>query len=240
MGSGTIFFQVWGANSTSTLGSLLNLTGSAPIVVAGNNISCPTCNTGLTGSAPIVVSANNVSCPTCSTGGGSYIQLAQTILSSPAASISFTGISGAYSQLELYVTGRSATSAASDTVDVAFNSDTTVADYNIAYLNGDSTGAQGGVTTGTRQLCSFVAATGLANYASQCKASIGAYSGTTFYKSAFITNVLQASNSTTNAWYNSSVALNWANTSAITTITLTLASSDNFVTGTTATLYAIQ
>jgi len=73
-GTGTIVYQVWGANSTSTSA---NLTGTSPIVVAGNNVSCPTCGTSsgsvtsvgttapLTG-GPITTSGS-VACATCVT-----------------------------------------------------------------------------------------------------------------------------------------------------------------------------
>lgn len=44
-GTGTVIYQVWGANSTTTSSALQFITGTSPIVVAGNNISCPTCGT---------------------------------------------------------------------------------------------------------------------------------------------------------------------------------------------------
>lgn len=73
-GSGTIIYQVWGANSTSSSGAL---TGTSPIVVAGNNVSCPTCGTS-SGSvtsvgttAPLtggpITTTGTVACATCVT-----------------------------------------------------------------------------------------------------------------------------------------------------------------------------
>lgn len=60
-GSGTVIYQVWGANSTTSSSSSL-ITGTSPIVVAGNNVSCPTCGTssgtvtGVTATLPLTSS----------------------------------------------------------------------------------------------------------------------------------------------------------------------------------------
>lgn len=79
-GTGKVIYQVWGANSTTSSASSL-ITGTSPIVVAGNNVSCPSCGTS-SGSvtsvgttAPLtggpITTTGSVACATCVTSAAS-------------------------------------------------------------------------------------------------------------------------------------------------------------------------
>ena len=186
---------------------------------------------------------------TCSGGvitavsGGSppgMVRLAQQVLSSPAATVTFAGIGGSFSGLQIAVTARASASATAEDMYMQFNGDTS-ADYSRQYIgaSGGSTGA--GQTTSTAQasIVFISAANALANAPVSAEIWSPAYAGTTFRKEAFST-AGGITGSGVSGIYNQNESVDWSSTAAITSITFGVVGGSNFVTGSTFTLYALQ
>lgn len=158
--------------------------------------------------------------------GNTYTPLATQTLSSAAASVTFSSISGAYTDLVLVVAGQ-ATGAQRNLL-LQFNGDT-ASNYSATILYGDgSAAASVRVTSQTSANVGGIDSTSQSNTIAQ----IMNYSNATTYKT-----VLGRGNSSTNI-VAAKVAL-WRSTSAITSIVAFLAASDTFTTGSTFTLYGI-
>jgi len=163
-----------------------------------------------------------------------YEPIATTTLGTAAATISFTSISSAYTDLRLVFVGYS---VSTDTyAQMRFNSDTG-ANYSSTGLRGNGTAASSyQITSGT-----FIylnnGSNGLNragnNKASMLSVDIFSYTGSN-YKNSLITT---SNDDNGGGTVERSVGL-WLNTAAITSITLLL-DSGNFATGATATLYGI-
>jgi len=154
-----------------------------------------------------------------------YEPIATTTLGSAAASVSFTSISGSYTDLVVVNFTISGNGSASLTV----NGDTG-SNYSRTFMYGDGSSA----------------ASGRSSNASSFTYTVG---GTTNVYSATILNLMNYSNSTTYKTFllrgndpSGATAAHiglWRNTAAITSLTITCASG-NFPTGSTFTLYGIK
>lgn len=171
-------------------------------------------------------------------GGGApgMVQLAQQILASPAATVTFSSISAAYSNLVLTIAARSATSANSDDVYMQLNGDTT-ATYSRSYVgNTVSTvfnGSQSAVAKAT--IFSVTAANSPANTAGMARVELFDYARTVWQKQAVVQNVSPLG--TTASMVVLSEGFNWASTAAINAILFGTVSGANFLTGSVFTLY---
>lgn len=201
----------------------------------GNPIS------SVTASTPIVATATgsvvNLTCPTCGTSGGTpgLVQIAQTVLASPAATITFSSIPGTYSNLQLVINGQTANTSADDVL-CRFNSDTG-ANYDWNYFFFNTVTGNGTNQAQTSAHCANVASNSTsATSPGGASIDIQNYAGTTFYK------ILTAYNTayTGSAMSSTLFSGRWRSTSAITSITLATASGSNFSAGTVATLYGLQ
>ena len=153
-----------------------------------------------------------------------YEKIATTTLGSSAATITFSGISGTYTDLILIASGTSTTS----TIVMQFNNDTG-SNYSDIYMYGDGSSAGAGRhTSQTRIFGSSVGSTISTNIF-----QIQNYSNTTTYKSCLIRG-----NLTTSAV--SAFAGLWRSTSAITRIDLFNHNGGNFDGGFIATIYGIK
>jgi hypothetical protein len=154
-----------------------------------------------------------------------YEPIATTTLGSAAASITFSTISGAYTDLVLVMNGKNAT--AFDNWRLTLNSDTG-SNYSYTYLLGDGTSASSG--RGSNATPMYIGGIPSSDFGTNI-AHINNYSNTTTYK----TVISRASSATNNAaaWVNL-----WRSTSAITTIKIDCGTG-NLATGTSATLYGI-
>ena len=164
-----------------------------------------------------------------------YTPIATQTLGSAAASVTFSSISGTYTDLILVINAKNSTNG-SRRLDLRFNSDTAT-NYSITRLYGNGTTATSDrFTSASAMDVGFLA---------------GA-DGTGFGLS--ILNVQNYSNSTTNKTalfrWNSLTSLSgdqyttagvglWRNTAAITSISLAF-QSDNFAIGSTFTLYGVK
>lgn len=156
--------------------------------------------------------------------GNTYESIATQTLSSSAASVTFSSISGTYTDLVLVFNGTLTTSATS--WGLQFNSDTGT-NYSITSLFGD--GSSAGSNRATNQT-----------------STVGSFSGTD--NSTNIHQIMNYSNSTTfktvlsrnngGGFVSARVAL-YRSTSAITTVTA-ITVSNQFATGSTFSLYGIK
>jgi len=163
-----------------------------------------------------------------------YEPIATTTLSTTATTVSFTSISGAYTDLVLVANVQRATTAENPSLTLRFNSDTGT-NYSMTNLLGNGSSASSSRQS-TQNMMNF-------SYFSMASAA------NTF--STYILNVMSYSNSTTyktvvgrsgdaGAGTQATVGL-WRSTSAITSIIVTNdGSPTNFASGSTFTLYGIQ
>jgi hypothetical protein len=171
---------------------------------------------------------------------GGRILIAETILGSDAASISFTSIpiTAAYRHLELEIVGRGTKAAATVQVKMTFNADGG-SNYDVEHLYslgganaaGDTADGQAYLDIGW-----LAAATATANYAGVISCKIFDYARTVFNKS--IHSLTTWKTSTTGSTFSQAhIAGWWRNTAAIESITLA-PDANNFLAGTVASLYA--
>lgn len=158
-----------------------------------------------------------------------YEPIATTTLGSAAATITFSSISSAYTDLRLVLipTASTSTDAA-----VRFNSDTAT-NYSLTYLSGNGTSASSGNATNQNRL--YLTWIGPIQTATPIMKTLDifSYAGST-YKTCLGTNSSDLNGSGTTS---REVHL-WRSTAAINRIDI-LMSSGTFNTGTTATLYGI-
>lgn len=154
-----------------------------------------------------------------------YEPIATTTLSSAAATVTFSSISGSYTDLVLITTG---TQDTDDTCGIRFNADSG-ANYSATRMSGN------GTAVSSSRWTDITSAYFAVRYTTQNNAilQIQNYSNNNTYKT-FLSRANNAGN-LVNAW----VGL-WRNTAAITSITLTGFGSSNFASGSTFTLYGIK
>lgn len=161
------------------------------------------------------------------------IALATTVLSTSAATITFSGISGSYTDLRLVLQGT--TNAAGNQFELTFNGVTTGTTYSYTYMYGSA--ATGTAVSGRSSSNSKILLDQSVQQTSApflITADIFGYTGS-IYKS-----VLATSNeaNTVMASYVNLVTGLWRNTAAITSLRLN-AAGGNFTAGTVATIYGI-
>jgi len=158
--------------------------------------------------------------------GSTYTPIATTTLGSAQATVTFSSISGSYTDLVLIIRGTSATSTAQ--LQLQFNSDTGT-NYSTTYLIGNGTSAISDRDSNTAggMVAGFLGTTEGNNIV-----NIQNYSNTTTYKT-----VLCRTNLTTSRTQ-ATVNL-WRNTAAITTILVQMLGGQNIASGSTFTLYGI-
>jgi hypothetical protein len=158
-----------------------------------------------------------------------YEPIATQTLGSAAASVTFSTITGTYTDLVLITALKGATT--SNLAKLQFNGDTG-ANYSDTYLEGDGSSAYSGRRTSGNQIFDWANYVSTASTFSADVTHIMNYSNTTTYK----TTLSRANRPTSNV--TATVGL-WRNTAAITSIVIT-ANSGNFDTGSTFTLYGIK
>ena len=161
--------------------------------------------------------------------GNTYTPIATSTLGSNSATVTFSSISGTYTDIRLIMSVKS--SSGGPDVRIRFNSDTGT-NYSGTYLFGNGTTAGsardsniGGI------LLDYYGTPDTTNF-NVNKVEIQNYSNSTTYKTV-IARADNAGNGTT-----ATVGM-WRSTSAITRIDLTLSGGQSFTTGSTFTLYGI-
>ncbi len=159
-----------------------------------------------------------------------YEKIATTTLGSAAGSITFSGISGSYTDLVL-ITTLKMTTGTPETL-LRFNSDT-ASNYSYTILSG--TGSVAESTRGSSATSIRISYYGVPNTTANASVqitNIQNYSNTTTFKST----LARANNS---ALGTDAIVGLWRSTSAITSITV-LPNSSTFAAGSIATLYGIK
>lgn len=160
-----------------------------------------------------------------------YSAIATTTLGSAAASVSFTSISGSYTDLVLVISARMSGGGGASAIQAQFNSDTG-SNYSFTLLNGDGSSATSARNSNQTQ-AAIGLATDTAGEFSTNIVQISNYSNTTTYKT------LLARAGIASDRVRAIVSL-WRSTSAITSITVINNGAVNFVSGSTFTLYGIK
>ena len=153
-----------------------------------------------------------------------YEKIATNTLGSAAATVTFSSISGAYTDLVIVFNG---TASASTSAGLQFNSDTG-SNYSNTYLLGDGTSPASGRISSATFSSQFYPNTTIGT----AVINIANYSNTTTYK----TILTRWSN--TDNYASTNVGL-WRSTAAINTVLLT-GNGTNFASGSTFTLYGIK
>jgi len=159
--------------------------------------------------------------------GATYEPIATNTLGSAQATVTFSSISGSYTDLVLIIGGKNASSDQGIVTQVGNGSIDTGSNYSTTYLIGDGTNA----TSGRASSATSIIAGRMDNVASTSIINYMNYSNTTTYKT-----VLGRGND--GALVIQHVGL-WRNTAAINTINVFNLSSVNFAAGTVLTLYGI-
>lgn len=166
---------------------------------------------------------------------GTYEPLGTTTLSSDTSTITFTSISGNYTDLILVIQGRTDATTTNRDVYLQYNSDTGT-NYSSCrmYADGSGSSKSSDVLTNWSSIWNgYWYGTG-SDDRSTSITQIMNYSNTTTYK----TSISRQYNVGHNSIWHSVGA--WRNTSAITRIDLSLSSASNFKSGSTFTLYGIK
>jgi hypothetical protein len=165
--------------------------------------------------------------------GPTYTPIATTTLGSATSNITFTSISGSYTDLIIAGGLRldNDSSGAQNAI-IRFNGDSG-SNYSYNYLLGD--GSSAGSGRGLNETSLLISTVGNDNtnrYSSEIW-QINNYSNTTTYKSALLKHMVNFGNQV-----QTSVGL-WNSTSAITSISITPGGSKNWAAGSILTLYGI-
>lgn len=177
----------------------------------------------------------------CGSGGsGALTQIGQVITAGSATSVSFTSISGAYSNLVLTYTAATTSAVVTVGMNLEMNSDTTAGDYSTAQY---TLSVGGSLTAGTAApgssgmfIMNIPGTSATANNPGSGRITINGYAGTTFFKRC---NNYASYSAATNQENKIDVSGTWLSTTAITRLDLTI-NSDAFQNGSVFTLYGEQ
>ncbi len=169
-------------------------------------------------------------------GGGAMVQISQQVLAGAAASVSFTGISAAYTSLRLVITARGSQATAFVGMTLRFNTDTAA---NYDYTQG---GASGGAAFAQQVLAqtgifigNIPGSTATANNAGSATIEIPNYSATVFNKTVIGISDYNIQGGSLQTFLTGG---QWRSTAAINNVTI-ITSAGNFIIGSVFTLYGI-
>lgn len=221
------------SNPMTTLGDVIvgASSGTPARLAVGTNGQVLTANSSAT---------DGVDWETPSGGSGGLTQIAQQILGSPAATITFSSIPGSYTNLMLVLIGKSSAGVANDAVQMQFNGDTS-SDYTSQYLYATGSGTFAGVISPATsiQIGAVMGTSGGTAIPGVVQLMIPGYSSSTFSKYAQTQASFQT-NSGVNGPGLQFFSVLWDQTAAIASIALFLNSGGNFTVGSQFTLYGLQ
>ena len=163
-----------------------------------------------------------------------YTPIATQTLGSAAATVTFSSISGSYTDLILVCAARSATAATSDSFLMSFNGNTTAVYSRIRLLGTGSAASSASRSAATNiDFEGLAGDTSAANTFMPSIVQVQNYSNTTTNKTCLIRG------NDANNYVLATVGL-FRSTSAITSVSLATSSAANFMTGSTFTLYGVK
>lgn len=177
---------------------------------------------------------------TAGAGGGAWTLISKQVLASPAATITFSSISGSYNHLVLIQQARISDAVTGGDAGMQFNGDTGT-NYDTQFLQGEGTAAQAG-TVGTDAYIRYDYVNGSgadANTASSSETWIPNYAGTTFYKLIQSHSGRIFHPGTAADYHDRHCTGQWKSTAAITSIVLTDVGAGNFIAGSSFYLYGV-
>lgn len=219
--------KVLTANSTATDG----VDWEAPIALT------------TTGSGAATLSPGNpytLNIPTPGGGGGAMVQISRQVLGSPAASVTFSGISATFNHLMLMVTTRSSATtggAQADSLTVTINSDNTAGHYNIAFNLFGTTSASGSIASSN--FFNIPNANAAANYPATTRIWIPDYANTAFFKTLLVENNYPGNSTSAAAVTGEQLRITWSATPAAIGSIVLGCGLGNFVAGSIFTLYGL-
>ena len=160
--------------------------------------------------------------------GATYEPIATNTLGTATSSVTFSSISGSYTDLVLILNAKNATGT-DKAVALRFNGDTG-SNYSMIRMSGNGTTADSDRSSNDTSM--FLGLSNSTVYNSDIY-QIMNYSNTTTYKTALGRGNLSDSRLRVSAGL-------WRNTAAITSVTVVNGSSENFIVGSTFTLYGIK
>jgi len=171
-----------------------------------------------------------------------FVKFATLAFPTSASTATFTGIPSTYTDLAIMYSVRTVKSGTEDQMTMYFNGDqsssykrtTLYNDYSAIYGNGDTTGYQTACTT---SLGNITGNTALANSFANAFIYISDYTNTSKFKEVSWRGSGQTNSDTANTGYFYFNASCYASLSTISSITFSCA--NNFVSGSTATIYGI-
>ena len=171
----------------------------------------------------------------------SYESIATVTVSSAVSSVSFSSIPSTYKHLQIRGIARSANSATAEQGKLQMNGDTSASNYAFHSLkgNGSTASAEGygtGVVAGVAGVFRITANTAGSNIFGVTVVDILDYTNTNKYKTVRILTG-QDQNGSGDIQFNSGL---WLNTSAVTSLTLTMQGSGNFMEYSQFALYGIK
>ncbi len=241
--AGSAFNTITGGTNT-TAAMVVGSGGSLDITGTGINNASKVNGVAITGtpSAGYVPTATSSSAATWqAVGGGAMTLISDQLLGSPAATVTFSSISGSYKHLKIFIQAACSGAVGNDGMYMQANGDTG-ANYSRQYsIVGGSAAATNGQTLSSATGAGFpiVGASGFTNGAGLVEITIPNYVGTTFLKQANMYGQYWTASAQSNfvmlslMWY-------WASTAAITQLVFGPASGSNFITGSRFTLYGIS
>lgn len=160
-----------------------------------------------------------------------YEPIATTTLSSAQSSVTFSSISGSYTDLVLVISARMTAGGGASAIQAQFNSDTG-SNYSFTLLNGDGSSATSARSSNQTQAAIGLGTDAAGEWSSNI-VQIMNYSNSTTYKTVLARAGIAGDR------VRAIVSL-WRSTSAITSITIINNGATTFVSGSTFTLYGIK
>jgi hypothetical protein len=168
-----------------------------------------------------------------------YTLISSNVLSSSAASVTFSAIPSTYTDLVVRISARTDRSATSDTTKMTINSDGS-AIYSFIRLRGDGTSATSNLNTGNTVLSveNTDGNTATSNTFDSTEIYIPNYLSTV--NKPISTVIMREDNSIAATTYNSLQAHLYRNTTAITSLSFAPSNGPNYVSGSSFYLYGIK
>jgi len=163
-----------------------------------------------------------------------YTLIEAKTLGSTTATVTFSSIPQTFTDLKLVYSARSTTTGTQEFIKADFNGNTS--NYTLKTLQGDGYGSSSG-SYSYSWIGYSVGGGSTSNTFSNGDIYIPNYTNSNIYKASSVDCVTERNDRNTQMWLASNL---WSNTSAITSIVLTIDGGQNFVAGTNFYLYGIK